>query len=166
VYALAKYTCLCGVSSCGSEPQGYRVDGSRMEEARIVIRGRQSSPCMAFGALRMIMLPRIGISKSKGSRAAPRARSTDSASPRAILLPHLQWWGRIEDFPRTLMRGSPACAVEPVPHPWAILSPLASHTLKWMHVCAGSLPLPHGCQQSAARPAACWRSVCSKSDDR
>ena len=25
-----------------------------------------------------------------------------------------------------------------------------------------SLPLPNGCQQSAARPASCWRSVCSK----
>ena len=23
-----QYTCLCGVSSCGSEPQGYRVGGS------------------------------------------------------------------------------------------------------------------------------------------
>jgi hypothetical protein len=32
------------------------------------------------------------------------------------------------------------------PHPWAIiLSPLASHTLKWMYSCAGErhfLPLP------------------------
>ena len=29
------------------------------------------------------------------------------------------------------------------PHPWAIiLSPLASHTLKWMHVCAGGRVIP------------------------
>jgi hypothetical protein len=33
---------------------------------------------------------------------------------------HRQWWGSIlhgEDFPRTLMGGSPAGAVEPVRHP-------------------------------------------------
>jgi hypothetical protein len=55
-----------------------------------------------------------------GTRDLTRgARSTDSASPRAILLPRLQRWGSIlhgQDFPRTLMRGSPACAAEPVRH--------------------------------------------------
>jgi hypothetical protein len=46
-----------------------------------------------------------------GSRAAP----ADSASHRAFLLPHPQWWSSIlhgEDFPRTLLRGSPDSAVE------------------------------------------------------
>ena len=51
-----------------------------------------------------------------------------------------------------------------------LLSPLASHTLKWMHVCAGGRgnpsPFPHGFQQSAARLASCWRSVCSELVDR
>jgi hypothetical protein len=34
----------------------------------------------------------------------------------------------------------------------------------WMHVCGGH-PSPRG-QQSAARPASCWRSVCSELVDR
>ena len=47
------------------------------------------------------------------------ARGTDSASPCAFLLPHPRWWSSIlhgEHFPRTLMRGSPDGAVEPVCH--------------------------------------------------
>ena len=44
-----------------------------------------------------------------------------------------------------------------------------SHTQVDACVCGGEShpsPFPDGCQQSAARPASCWRSVCSKLGNR
>jgi hypothetical protein len=61
----------------------------------------------------------LGTMVHNGGAGLGRRPRTDSASPRAIILPHPQWWSSIlhgEDFPRTLMRGSPDGAVEPVCH--------------------------------------------------
>jgi len=57
----------------------------------------------------------LGTTVHNGGSRAGGARSTDSTSPHAIQLPHLQPWGSIlhgKDIPRTLMRSSPDCAVD------------------------------------------------------
>ena len=78
------------MNSCGSKPQGYRVDGSRMEEARIITLFL-SAPSLPFFtlSLSLFLSSPFPLSLPSGSDASPMAKGKGKW---ARSLPRIRWF--------------------------------------------------------------------------